>query len=496
MASPFKVVGFAAREELTSSDVMRSQKLWSRALQEEMRLASLDDASVPIDALTLVPTMTPNAGVYTVTMSPGEGLFNSSAGVTADDSTWQVIAWDAQTLTFTTPNGVNPRIDLVVAQIASTSSDVEVRNILVDPVNRTVVPTAVPKTIAPGSSVGAGTIQVIAGTAAATPLPPAVPVGTFPLFEVYVPAAVADATSFKFLQRTWRRAPYPFAGLTGVLQGVDLRWSQVNPAAADSTLQLSLSTTRRHKVLIDGELLDFTGLAQVFQDLGGNNPFNSAAPTSTDKPYYIYLVGGRHNPQGWLQTGTFTPVAIVESLIQPNQDTGHPNTPIRDPRTGGTTTLGAVYVGLGWVFRNTTHRRAVMIAGNFAFAAGGAFESLGAQTLTGATFNYPPLASAPATGTRSSGAAVIAELRGSGVTGTHEVWISPSVASPELATTNGVPFIMRNADATAAQARLWYDPNVGPIFNVYQGLNGDSLTIVPSGYQINAIRFDGQAFSA
>ncbi len=86
----------------------------------------------------------------------------------------------------------------------------------------------------------------------------------------------------------------------------------------------------------------------VFAD-ASNNPFGSSAGAS-DKPYYIFAVGGRHAPQGAFGGGPGfgVPFALVESLTPPNMGTGKPTSAITTPR--GTTTIdGAVYCGLGFV---------------------------------------------------------------------------------------------------------------------------------------------------
>ena len=50
-----------------------------------------------------------------------------------------------------------------------------------------------------------------------------------------------------------------------------------------------------HRVVIDGELIEAASLfaIAIAQDAGAANPFAAAAGAS-DKPYFVYAVGGRH----------------------------------------------------------------------------------------------------------------------------------------------------------------------------------------------------------
>lgn len=347
---------FNTRETVLSSDFNRLQALASRDNQNFLADADTDDSGVPITALSGPCSLAGIAGQFNMALSADQALcWNpSDSSLTADDSAYEIARWAAQNLLFANPNGSNPRIDLVVMTPAMVDADSQSRNVLVDPVARTITPQNVFKTTNPLC-----VPAVVTGTAATNPVPPAVPGGAFALFEVWVPAAAPDSTTFTALPRIWRRAPFPLGTMNGIVDGMRLSWDlSVDPQAASTTMFVGGGpdgiTIARHRMLIDGELLDAPLVGTPLQDAGANNPFASAAPAHWNLPYYVYACGGRHCPQAALVGAVPSPIALVESLVPPNAD-GHPSAAITTPR-GVTTTLGAVYIGLGFVVANTTRR--------------------------------------------------------------------------------------------------------------------------------------------
>lgn len=395
----------SAREQILSSDAVRAQQLASRDLQDEFAfegagpdsvLGSLSASSSPISGLDQVPTLVGVSGQLKMTVGPGRGFayLPTFAGLGADDSSFLVMRWASQDLTFATPDGSNPRIDLVCALPAMVDADPQSRNILVDPVARAITPSTVNKTSNPVT-----TLSVVTGTPGATPAPPAVPTDRVALFEVLVPASAADGVAFRACRRLWKRAAPPISGLNGALRGCLLSWdTSVDVATTSATM--SLSPNEEHAIVIDGETIPIgAAYPQVFQDAGSLNPFASAAPAAAAKPYFVYLCGGRNLPQGargyntfsiggpvGSATGPFLPVVLVESLVPPNL-TGHPAVAITTPR--GTTQLGAVYVGIGFVTANSTRRHPCIMTREMTF---GHRTGLETKTLSATPFT---LASAP-----------------------------------------------------------------------------------------------------
>src|SRR6185437_14463395 len=352
---------FNTREEFITSDLNRLQSLASRDAQNILADADADDSGTPITALSGPCSLAGIAGQYNMALSAAQAFcWNpSDSGLTADDSPYEIARWAAQNLLFANPNGSNPRIDLVVVTPAMVDTDSQSRTILTDPVARTTTPQNVFKTTNPLC-----VPQVVTGTAAANPTPPAVPGGAFAFAEVWVPAAAPDSTTFTVLPRMWRRAPFPMGTMNGIVDGMRLSWDlTIDPNSASAAMFVGGGpdgiTIARHRMLIDGELLDAPAVATPQQDAGGQNPFGSAASAGWNRPYYVYAVGGRHCPQAALVGATPSPIAIVESTVPPNAD-GHPSATITTPR-GTTTTLGAVYIGIGFVVAGTTRRLACIM---------------------------------------------------------------------------------------------------------------------------------------
>lgn len=394
MPTPHRIVGETAREEVTAGDLVRMQVLASKAIQDQAMYQGAGGDGVPFSSLEKVPSWTPTGGTNNVVLGAGAGHAFSAVGVGADDSSFQVIEWPSQTISFGAADPTNPRIDLVVVALATAQQDLEARNTLVDPVTRSEALQNVVKTLQPAS-----TISVVAGTPAGTPAPPAVPANTYALFEVLVPAAAADSSSFLATARMFRRCAWPATRRSGVVSG-DLSWnSNVDPSTTTSPLLLSGSP----RYLIDGELVSAevaspTGPLAVIvtpvSDAGGNNPFAAAAPSGNDKPYYIYAVGGRHSPQG------VGGIAVVESLVAPDLTTGRPSAPITTPR-GDTTASGAVYIGIGFVVANSTRRRACLMNDDYTYVVADGGAEVVQLTKTGSGSQaLPDLASKPAVSRR------------------------------------------------------------------------------------------------
>jgi len=384
MGIPFSLEVFNAREEVESSDLVRAQKLISRDVQDVLRDSSRNDdtavaitgvfqngAGSPINAADLLPVLTAPGGSYLMALTAGQGYFNDTS-LTGDDSTYTVVRWAAQNLTFTNPDPVNPRVDLVYAVPASVNTDLASRNILTDPVARTVAPQSVSKTQNPLAS-----IVVLAGVPAATNPPPgALPAGALALFEVWVPALAADSTTFLIARRLFRRQPAMVSSYHGILRNCIPLWSDVQEnIAPQSSLSFSAVTTAINKVVIDGEVISWVGGTEtlpaaapmIVQD-ALNNPLLAAAGTS-DVPYYLYIVGGRNSPQAGLEVSSIIhllPVRLVESLTAPRAD-GHPSSAIQPPR-GAATIAGALYIGIGFKVAGTIRRKGCTIEGDWVYA--------------------------------------------------------------------------------------------------------------------------------
>jgi len=379
MASPLSKVVFNSFEQLLSADVNRLQNVASREVQNlfktmfsdgQVSYIPVDVSPVPISGLMDRPTLA-FLSAFGMTLGAGSAFFFDATGVGADDSSYQVVRWAAQTVTFAAPDPTNPRIDLVVVPPTQVQSNSLVRNILTNPTTRTVVATAVFKDQNPAS-----TAAILAGTPAASPIPPTTPAGSIVLFEVYVPAAAATASDFRPTFRTNRLAPTPISATHAILRGCALVWDS---SAGDSKPKFQANTD--NVAIIDGEAIGFesrSGLisTSITPSLVGdgnaaNDPFTTAGPAGTARPYYVYLCGGRNMPQqsgaGGAGVPARAPVVLVASLVSPDVN-GRPLASITTPRGALSTALlrrSALYVGVGFTRASSTSSIAMRMRGEW-----------------------------------------------------------------------------------------------------------------------------------
>ena len=295
------------------------------------------------------PTITAIAGTFTATLnttfgSPVTG-FHNAVSSDADQGSYRVLRGAVPvTLAFAAP-AASPRIDLVIMSHATVDSGSQVRNILVDPVARSVVPQLVPKTRDPVS-----TFSVVTGTAAAAPVAPTATAGTLALFRVFVPAGAADATTFQFARAAPVLLPAQSGGpvehgplITPVLSTLRPAGAPLDRGSVIITRNATLGTPA---FWIDGELVRNTGTGSATVENDAlSNPFDPAnvpalnggapalgAAAVFGKAAYLYAYGGRQNPHP-------SGIGFVVSLTQPRAD-GTPTSAVRvSPFGSGTVDL-------------------------------------------------------------------------------------------------------------------------------------------------------------
>jgi len=377
--SHFSRVNENAREQVLSGDLNRGLDLHSREIQDSLAYLSSDfDSNAPFSGAIQLPPVTGDAGGFTATVGAGRGFSwdPTFPGLTADDSAYLVLRWASTLLTFASPDSTNGRIDVICGTVTGQDTDLQSRNILVDPTTRSITPNNVFKTSNPLT-----VLSVVTGTAAGSPQGPTIPAHLVPIYEVYVPPGVANASFFRFFPRLWRKALYPMSAINTVVSDCKLLWDMtVDPASVAA--EMSMNNNAKHAAIIDGEMITWTGSPKVVQDSTAN-PFGSAAPATAARPYYVYLCAGRNQPQlalggtGLLAGALPLPVVLVESTVPPDPN-GRPSGTITTPR--GTTQRGALYVGLGFVYRGTTNRQNCIQAGGITWAARGVLEALASAT--------------------------------------------------------------------------------------------------------------------
>jgi hypothetical protein len=487
MSSQLSSVLENAFEQILSSDLNRIQRISSRELQNILQQLSLDSAGIPISGLlTALPVFTGVPATFTGTVSPAAGFFQSAVGVTStDDSLYQALRWhgplgptDPITAAFAAPDPGNPRIDLVTATPAQETVDAAVRNILTDPALRTVVPTAVFKTTNPRT-----TLAVVTGTPAASPVPPAVPVGAVAVMEVFVPAAAPDATTFRPTPRLWRMVANPSTKLNAVVEGCSLLWdTTADPSAAGCSI--SLGQGEKSAILIDGELIEFVSNQDVvfFTDTSAN-PYTGAAPATQNRTYFLYACGGRHLPQA-AGSPLRMPIVVVESLTPPNLGSGQPSAAITTPR--GVTITGACYIGMGFVYKGTTNRAPAIMSGDRVHAANDVIGEIGKDPTASPDYAFSCI---PAFCLEAD-----IWVRGISVAGNHVADVRPGAVGDVPAL--GLPMMiifLHNPVEVNQSARSYFPSGRLANFNVIGTVVGDSVRIGITGLPHYAPRLDSNS---
>jgi len=370
MSANKSFVSFSAREQALSSDINRVGKLAARELQDQSmwagaggnqgELATIFDAGqAPLAGLLRCGGVAGAEGTFSVTVEAGEG-FLPGTSADADLSAYDVVRWATQVVAWPSgcnPDATNPKICLIVATPANVGADPASRNILTDPVNRRMSPQIVNKTSNPFA-----TLSVVEGTAGAAPAIPAVPSGKLPLWAVYVPAAVTESADFAFVRMTHRRVEFPTSSQHGVLQGCVPRWALTNEATSNIP---ALSDADVHRVVIDGELISLSGMVVTAEPAFTYVP--GTAGTS-DEPYYLYLVGGRHARQvNYISGVNASPLRLVESTVPPNV-WGMPQSDLVLYVTGSTPKEACVFIGVGYIVAGGTNRKGCLIDGDWVYA--------------------------------------------------------------------------------------------------------------------------------
>lgn len=299
----------------------------------------------PISGLDVLPTYAAGSG-FNSAIGAGSGYLSTSVGIGPGESTYRTILWGTQSVLHANPHATLARYDAV--------------------------------TVTPAAFGTNSVLAVVTGTPAALPLAPAIPAGSAALFYVYVGAAVANATHFRACRGLGRRVGYPWSGMSAIIAGCELSWNYtVDPATTTADIWIGVADKTGtnftvNRLLIDGEVIEWAGYLSsttngVVVDSTAN-PFGSTASASFDTPYYIYAVGGRHNPMpANTGTGILNPVTICESTVVPNPKTGKPTGNLT---VNGVTVTpdGAVYIGLGFVAQGTVLRRGCLMDGEMTYS--------------------------------------------------------------------------------------------------------------------------------
>ena len=387
-----------ASEQILSSDLNRMQALASRDAQNVLHDADMRDefttqagspmfppADQPvIPAADARGTIVGSISSFQVTLSPGQAYMYDSSITSPDASGYCVVRWPPTTITTIVPDGSTFRVDLIYATPAMVATDSQSRNLLVDPVARTVTSATVNKTNNPQA-----TIAVMPGTPG-TPSAPACPAGSIALWEVVTYQTNTHASDYIFIPRIWRRAEV-LGSCHAILEGCVPQWGLDIESSASSAPYLANPGV--HRAVIDGEVVvaalssGLPGVIAVEPDTNAN-PLTATIDNNKDVMIYLYLCGGRYAPQNGLPVTvsvytTYAPLRLVASLTAPAYNRANAALAINGVSIPA---VGTLYVGLAAVSCRTHNYKPCIINGDWVYAQ---TASSGGAQLPMAGFNGP-----------------------------------------------------------------------------------------------------------
>jgi hypothetical protein len=349
----------------------------------------------------------------------------------------------------------------------------------VDPVARTVAPANVYKTTNP-----VATLSVVAGTAAAAPVAPAVPAGALALFEVYVPPLASDSTAFLPVRRAWRQIEFPGTSQHGIVKG---GVPVLNTTATPALVSLAAAPSSVHRIVIDGELLSFGGMFINPAQPDSINPPVASGHANFDAPAYLYLCGGRNQPllnYSSLVPGVYSPlpVALIISLTPPDA-LGFPTASLATATPTRTFPRAACcYVGLCFCAAGATTNVPAFYAGDFIYSA----KTVPTANLKG--FLLPGLGATNAfaaytfAGQPAVSDVVDLSVAYATVPADQGIFSTSSTSAGQFAR-----FLFTNDIGYSVGNKLAINANPFQIYIMSAGGNG-TMYVVPAGYNMNVPR--------
>jgi hypothetical protein len=372
------IVKFNSREQILSGDVNRLQKLGSRDAQNVLREGALRDSfsiptlgtqrtpgyigtpgdstnpSTPISRGT-IGDIVPTVGSNTFTVGAGQADFQV-ATADPDATDWQIIRWPDTHITTIAPDASQYRIDVIYATPAMVDSDLESRNVLLDPSTRSIAPQNLFKTSDPTA-----TLLVQTGTPGSN-VAPAVPAGTLAIWEVVTNAGDADSTAFRYIRRVWRRVE-SFGTCHGILANCVPQWLNQTGSGADAGAPGAhgapfLQGGKVHRAIMDGEVICFPQGGHVYAVMDSAGDPTALGAATHDQVCYLYLCGGRWAPQQGLPPhaapadNVWAPLRLVASTTAPSIE----GRAISDLAFGGVTipNAGTLFVGVAFISSSAT----------------------------------------------------------------------------------------------------------------------------------------------
>jgi hypothetical protein len=387
MATTFSAVIENADEQILSTDLNRMQSIASRDAQDVLGNASLRDgftgftgtplktgsgSSDPVSRADNLGTIVGTTGNFTINMGAGQVFAYLPVGV-VDTSAYQVVRWGAGAIGTIVPDSSQVRVDLIYAIPAMVPTDLQSRNLLVNPVARQIAPANVNKTNNP-----LATIKVLPGTPGSTQAPDC-PAGAVPLWEVVTFPGDTDASAYRFVPRIWKRIE-SFGTCHAILENcVPQMSNDVEPPTEG--YRPYLSNPLVHRAIIDGEVIcapltsaTVNGTYIAAEPDTNNDPTAATIHTDKDVFCFLYLCGGRNAPQNGV-AGTDLPgggvrgyhaLRLVASLTPPQYNRATAALAIAGVAipTGAT-----LYAGIWAIAKGTHNYKTCVISGDWVYAA-------------------------------------------------------------------------------------------------------------------------------
>lgn len=179
-----------------------------------------------------------------------------------------------------------------------------------------------------------GAVRVVTGTVAPLAVPPTVPPNTVPLAEVMIFPGTTSTLTAPIMRRGFRRLPYPYSTMTGILEGCRIGYDWISGATAGPYIQ-----SIQNKVAFNGEVLEFAG-GTAFTAAGDQDAVPGSVGTMV--PFYFYVCRNEYHD------GTNQSAIVLMSMTVPHPDTGHPIVNLRSPSMRAVPKEDALLIGVGW----------------------------------------------------------------------------------------------------------------------------------------------------
>jgi hypothetical protein len=145
-------------------------------------------------------------------------------------------------------------------------------------------------------------------------------------------------------------------------------WSTA-PITNDAVVTLP-SATQVNRLIIDGELITYVAVGGYLPRISDSSNPPGSAPSTNDKPVYLYLCGGRHFPVCAANSpgpGSYyaAPLILIESATPPDL-MGHPTADLSTVAPSRSIPkIACLYIGVSFITANSSNHKSVYYDGDF-----------------------------------------------------------------------------------------------------------------------------------